>query len=596
MDTVQHIRQPGTVTPHSGPQYHTPSWAKHVIWYQIFPERFRNGDPSNDPVAERVHGPRGWEIMPWTSDWYSRAHWERSMGPNFLDSVYRRRYGGDLQGIIDKLDYLQSLGIGALYLNPIFDAVSLHKYDASCYHHVDRFFGPDPEGDARIMEQEDPMNPETWQWTTADRLFLKLIDEVHQRGMKIIIDGVFNHTGTDFWAFRDLAAKQQGSPFSDWYAVRSFKNTDDSDSEFDYAGWWGHKSLPEWREENGTLVRPVREHIYAITRRWMDPDNDGDPSDGVDGWRLDVPEEVGVDFWKEWTSLVRTINTEAFTVGEIWTDKSGEWVNGDLFNAAMNYPFAKAVQKYMIDRAIPVDAFLKRLKELRRSLPEEASFVMQNLMDSHDTPRLASMIVNPGREYNEEGRPGEGFDVRKPNAEERRLQKLIALFQYTYPGAPMIYYGTEAGMWGAGDPDDRKPMVWKEFEYEPETTHPMGKNRPRDDNNFDPKLFDWYQRLAKIRNEHLALQTGSFELLAMDGENDFFAFARFLSHEQFAVTVLNRSEMSQNIRIPLSDVSFPELRYMDNPLTDTRHAVGDDHVELNLPPVAGAILIPVRGD
>ncbi len=174
--------------------YHTPEWAKHVIWYQIFPERFRNGDPSNDPTRERINGPKGWRPSAWTSDWYERAEWEKNMGDNFLDGVYYRRYGGDLQGIIDKLDYLQDLGIGALYLNPIFEAVSLHKYDASCYRHVDRFFGPDPEGDRAIIDQEEPQNRETWQWTAADELFLQLIEEVHNRGMKIIIDGVFSHT------------------------------------------------------------------------------------------------------------------------------------------------------------------------------------------------------------------------------------------------------------------------------------------------------------------------------------------------------------------------------------------------------------------
>lgn len=588
-DVVERVK-----APQSSP-YQTPEWAKHVIWYQIFPERFRNGDPSNDPAAERVYGPKGWKITPWISDWYERSEWEKSLGENFLDSVYHRRYGGDLQGIIDRLDYLQELGIGALYLNPVFDAVSLHKYDASCYHHIDRFFGPDPEGDVRIMEQEDPMDPATWQWTSADRLFLDLIQEVHDRGMKIIIDGVFNHTGTDFWAFRDLAENQEHSRFSDWYAVKSFENPDADGSEFDYAGWWGHKELPEWKEINNTLIEPVRQHIFDITRRWMDPDNDGDPSDGVDGWRLDVPEEVGKGFWIEWNALVRDVNPQAYTVGEIWTDKSKEWVSGDLFNAAMNYPFAKAVQKYMIDQTVSVAEFLNRLKKGRRIFPEEASFVMQNLMDSHDTPRLASMIVNPGREYNEDGRPERGFDVRKPDAEERRIQKLIALFQFTYVGAPMIYYGTEAGMWGAGDPDDRKPMVWPEFNYEPEKKHPLREERPADDNNFDQKLFNWYQKLGNIRNEHLALQTGTFQLLTLDDNKDIFSFCRFLNHQKYVLVALNRSDNSQNIRISLADFALPVNGYLKNLLTGTRVEIEDGYVEINLPPVSGAVLTPEHG-
>ncbi|MCW9707156.1 glycoside hydrolase family 13 protein [Fodinibius salsisoli] len=574
--------------------YHTPEWAKHVIWYQIFPERFRNGDSSNDPTGERVNGPEGWAPTPWTSDWYDRADWEKSMGDSFMDGVYHRRYGGDLQGVIDKLDYLMELGIGALYLNPIFEAVSLHKYDASCYRHIDRFFGPDPEGDRAIIEQEDPQNPATWQWTSADKLFLKLIEEVHNRDMKIIIDGVFNHTGTDFWAFRDLAEKQDESIFKDWYAVKSF-NDPYVGSVFDYEGWWGHKSLPELKEEGDTLVKPVREHIFEITKRWMDPNGDGNPSDGVDGWRLDVPEEVGKGFWKEWNAVVRSINPEAYTVGELWTSDSKEWVSGELFTAAMNYPFAKSVQRYIIDQSISTNEFLDELEEVRNSFPKDAPYVMQNLMDSHDTPRLASMVVNPGREYNEDGRPKLGFDVRKPNAEERRIQKLVSLFQYTYVGAPMIYYGTEAGMWGAGDPDDRKPMVWPDFEYDPERLDPLDRERPVDDNNFDEKLFNWYKKLGEIRNEHEVLQTGNFVPLPSD-EQEYFVFARQKSSLDFAIVVINRSEEPRQIKIPLANFELPEHTYLENQLTDTGIEFSEHSAEISLPPVSGAILIPEQKD
>ncbi|MDZ7680567.1 MAG: glycoside hydrolase family 13 protein [Fodinibius sp.] len=451
--------------------------------------------------------PKAGLISSWTGDWYKQADWEQELGENFRNGVFKRRYGGDLQGIINKLDYLQELGVGGLYLNPVFDAVSLHKYDTSNYHHVDRFFGPDPEGDVAIMEQEDPHDPETWQWTSADKLLLELIDKVHQRDMRIILDGVFNHTGTDFWAFRDLQKHQQQSAYKDWYAVNSFRNPD-NDTSFDYNGWWGVQSLPELKEKGGTLVEPVRKHIFDITRRWMDPDGDGDPSDGIDGWRLDVPEEISKDFWREWNAVVRDINPEAYTVGEIWTNKSREWINGELFTAAMNYPFTEAVQKYMIDELISPSEFLKQLRDLRNVLPKGASLVQQNLMDSHDTPRVASMVVNPGRKFDTETKPEDGFDVRKPNTEERRIQKLIALIQFTYVGAPMLFYGTEAGMWGADDPDDRKPMVWPELDYEPEKEHPLGHDRPTDDNNFDKRIFNWYKKLAQVRNNHLALQTG----------------------------------------------------------------------------------------
>ncbi|WP_138429546.1 glycoside hydrolase family 13 protein [Fodinibius saliphilus] len=577
-------------------EYTTPEWAKHVIWYQIFPERFCNGDPSNDPTRERLGMPEGWEISPWTGDWYEQALWEKEYSNTFRKSVYKRRYGGDLQGILDKLDYLEELGIGGIYLNPVFDAVSLHKYDASCYHHVDRFFGPDPEGDAQIMKAEDPSDSSTWQWTSADKLLLKLIKEVHKRGMKIILDGVFNHTGTDFWAFRDILEHQEHSQFKDWYAIQSFKDPSEPNSEFLYDSWWGVKSLPALKEEGKTLAAPVREHIFEITRRWMDPDGDGDPSDGIDGWRLDVPEEIGKDFWKEWNELVESINPEAFTVGEIWTKKSKDWVGKDLFKSSMNYPFTNAVIEYLVNESVKASEFLKELRALRRQFPHEAQFVLQNLMDSHDTPRLASMIVNSDLEFGEETKPNEGFKVRKPTVEERRLQRLIALFQYTYVGAPMIYYGTEAGMWGADDPDDRKPMVWPEYEYDPEQKHPLGEDRPVDENSFDSQLFKWYKKLGAIRNTRLSLRIGGFQELAVDNAQNVFCYARILNQNMFCIVVINRSEKTQKVSIPLSNFDIPADKHFENLVTDTRIRINGEEATLTLSPVTGAILAPEKQD
>ncbi len=569
--------------------YQTPEWAKHVIWYQIFPERFNNGDPSNDPTAERIDGPEGWELSPWTADWYKRAEWEEKMGPRFRDSVFHRRYGGDIQGIFDKLDYIQELGIGGIYLNPVFDAVSLHKYDTSYYHHIDRFFGPDPRGDAQIMEQEDPSDPSTWRWTAADKLFLKLIEEVHNRGMKIIIDGVFNHSGSDFWAFRDLKENQQESEFRDWYDVISFNHQ--ADNEFLYESWWGVKDLPEFKAEGNTLTQPVREHIFEITRRWMDPDGDGDPSDGIDGWRLDVPEEVGQDFWIEWHEVVRNVNPEAFTVGEIWTENAVNYINTEQFNAAMNYRFFQAVQSYMIDRDISVQEFSNWLDEIRQSYPDEANYVMQNLMESHDTPRLASLIVNPGRKFDEWGLPKDGFEVHKPNKKERKLQKLIALFQYTYVGAPMVFYGTEAGMWGADDPDDRKPMVWPDLDFEDETTHPIkGEERPADTNEFDRDLFNWYKKLGEIRNSHELLQTGGY--LNLLSEDDLFVFGRHQNKENPMIIILNRADEERSIDLDLSRFVETPNQYknlLDGALIKVNL---ENKITVEVPALSGAILEP----
>lgn len=208
----------------------TPNWSKGVVWYQIFPDRFHNGDPSNDPKVNDQDGAypfditSDFQIHPWTSDWYELQPYEKKNGKDIYYNLQRRRYGGDLQGVIDKLDYLQSLGINAIYMNPVFWAPSSHKYDALCYHHIDPSFGPDPEGDKKLIANEDPLNPEKWVWTKADLLALKLIDEVHKRKMFIIFDGVFNHLGVNSFAFRDVEEKQEKSAYKDWFMVDSWKD------------------------------------------------------------------------------------------------------------------------------------------------------------------------------------------------------------------------------------------------------------------------------------------------------------------------------------------------------------------------------------
>ena len=187
----------GTACSHHSPTTFNspPSWAKSVVWYQIFVERFNNGDKSNDPTPEFMNNPplnnfvpEGWAVTPWTNNWWKQEEWEKKANKSFDVLLQFRRYGGDLQGVLNKLDYLQDLGITAIFINPINDAPSLHKYDARNYHHVDINFGPDPKGDLELMSKENPVDPSTWQWTAADKLFLKLVEEVHKRKMKIIVD------------------------------------------------------------------------------------------------------------------------------------------------------------------------------------------------------------------------------------------------------------------------------------------------------------------------------------------------------------------------------------------------------------------------
>ena len=527
-----------------------PPWALDAVWYQIFPERFRNGDLTNDPTPQHIHAPSDWKLTPWTRDWYQRADWEQRVGPGFYSFINNRRYGGDIQGIIDELDYLKDLGVTAIYLNPVQDAVSLHKYDASYYHHVDRFFGPNPREDEALMADEDPADPSKWVWTSADSLFLKLVGEVHKRGMKIIIDGVFNHTGTDFWAFKDLVKNQQKSPYKDWYVVKSFDNPATPDTnEFDYEGWWGYKGLPVWHKENGTIVKPVRDIIFADTRRWMDPNGDGDPSDGIDGWRLDVAEEIGHNFWREWHKLVRTINPDAYTTAEIWTRNAIHYVKPDEFSAVMNYRFTRAVHHFFIQQDYSATQLDTSLAHTRDDYSTSANEGMMNLMDSHDTERLASMIVNHTHDFKQNSHAYDGYDIRGPNAAERKIQRLIALFQFTYVGSPMIYYGDEAGMWGADDPDDRKPMVWPDMIYDAEINQPFSKPRPRDTVRFDSTLFNWYRTLAHLRSTYPVFGTGSYKTIRVDDQNKIFCFARYDSHGKVAYVLINRGNKDRDITI-----------------------------------------------
>ncbi len=579
-----------------------PQWAKHAVWYQIFPERFRNGDASNDPRKEDIAGafpddPKlPWQIHPWTSDWYERQPWEKTDKWPLGELIQRRRYGGDLQGVIDKLGYLQELGINAIYLNPVFDSPSLHKYDAISYHHIDPNFGPDPEGDRRLIAGENPGDPSTWVWTSADKLALKLIKEAHARGIRVIFDGVFNHMGLRSWPFQDVLKNQQSSPYADWFSIKSWRD-EKAGMEFDYEGWFGHSTLPEFREDKDGIVEGPRGYIFAATRRWMDPDADGDPSDGIDGWRLDVAFCIAHPFWKAWRKVVRGVNPEAYVTAEL-IDPIPElkpYLEGDEFDAVMNYNFAFTSSDYFMAEKtrITTSEFDRRLRELREAFPLGVAEVQQNLFGSHDTDRIGSHIVNRDREryghwgdYFAFSKVDSGkYDPRKPTDAELESQKLFAIFQMTYVGAPMIYYGDEVGMWGANDPDCRKPMVWDDLDYADEVFLPDGGKKPVPDKVTANKgLFNHYRRLIALRNELESLRVGGFETLVTDDERQIYGFKRKLGSEE-TVVLLNNSGKAQTVKIPGGGT------WRDR-WNDSDVASNDDGVmEVALPRRGGAILV-----
>ncbi len=536
-----------------------------------------------------------WHVSPWRSDWFKLQPWEVKNGRPFDQNAALRRYGGDLQGIIDKLDYLASLGVTAIYVNPIFESPSSHKYDATYYHHVDNNFGPDPDGDRRIWSDENPADPLSWKWTSADRLFLELISKAHKRRMRVVIDGVFNHVGYNFWAFEDVRRRGSASPYVRWFTIDRFDDPTTPTDEFAYQGWHGVAELPEFREENDTLVDGPSEHIRAIVKRWGDPNGDGNPSDGIDGWRLDVAAEVGHGFWRKFRTWVKTINPNAYIGAEIWWDdysankmmNPAPWLRGDEFDAIMNYRVADAAKSFFVDRrtAITASEFDRRLASLRADASQASNFAMMNLMDSHDTDRLASMIVNPDRLYDHKisWKDDPSYDVRGPRPEELLRLRLVAAFQYAYVGGPMTYYGDETGMWGGDDPDDRKPMMWSDLRYENEATHPLGAARPSDPVRFDVVLYSYYARLGRIRAGSTALRRGSFETVLADDAARVFAFRR-TSGTRSVVAVFNASDATQTVDLKLGAGTFRDL------CSGMKHRARAGVVMLRLPALGVAYL------
>lgn len=555
-----------------------PEWAQDAIWYQIFVERFRNGDPANDPTSVDMRGgdpafiPPSWRVTPWGHDWYSQEPWlSECQVEGFYHRIQLRRFGGDLQGVLDKMDYIQSLGINAVYFNPLNDAPSLHKYDARFYHHIDRNFGPDPYADEILMDSETPDDPNTWLWTEADKLFLRVVEEFHKRGIRVIVDYSWNHTSPTFWALQDIREKGALSPYSDWYHILQYDDPGTPADEFDYEGWAGYKGMPVFNKtilppddkempfEGNLASESLKKHIFDVTRRWLDPNGDGDPSDGVDGFRLDVAGEIPMGFWREYRSLVHAINPEAYLVGEIWwldwPDSlldPAPFLEGDQFDAVMNYRWYRAARGLFAqaEPALKPSGFVRQMEALEKGIRPAYQRAMMNVAASHDTERLSTSLFNNNK-YKYQAKPGDNPDylIHKPDAHTREVQKLLLLHQFTWIGAPHIWNGDEVGMWGADDPDCRKPMVWDDLSYEVERAHFIpGKARPADTVQVDRELLAWYQNLAQLRREHPALAREDVQFLLADDEKMTLAYQR-----GDILLAFNLSNEAQTLEIPVAD-------------------------------------------
>ncbi len=385
-----------------------PAWSKGRIYYQIFPDRFRNGDTSNDP-----EGTYSWN------------------GPHNRNSLSFGFYGGDLRGVIDSIDHLEYIEVEAIYFNPIFEAQTPHKYDTTDYLKIDDSFG-------------------------NEEVFSNMIEALHESDIKVILDGVFNHTGTEFFAMKENFLKQEKSNYLDWYYIKSFPIKKSTES---YEGWHGYADLPQLNNEN----TEVRAYINQVIGKWM--------SFGIDGWRMDAVDQLPETYWSALYENIKNIDQEALVVGEFWRDATS-YFEDPSFDSVMNYIFRDAAIAYAKGgRAIN---FVNTTNAYIDKYPPQVLHGLWNLLGSHDTERILTAL-----------------------GEDTHRMKLAVVLQMTFIGSPLIYYGDEIGMTGTTDPFCRVPFYW-------------------DDSKWNMEILDLYSQLAELRKESNALRKGDYTVLYAD--------------------------------------------------------------------------------
>ncbi len=554
-----------------------PAWAREAIWYQIFVERFRNGNQANNPTLETCSKalfdkmPDDWQLTPWGHNWYQQEAWAKNTGLDFYRTIQMRRYGGDLAGVEEKIPYLKELGITAIYFNPLNDAPSLHKYDARYYHHIDVTFGDDAKEDMALMASENPADPSTWKWTSADLRFLSLIKLLHSQGIRVVLDFSWNHTGNDFWAFRDIQKNKSASPFKDWYHTSFYTDSITGKEEFTYEGWIGIKSLPELRKVDthgkiqghpyeGNMHASVKQHIFDVCRRWMDPNGDGNTDDGIDGMRLDVAEHVPMGFWREFRQYVRSVNPSFYLIGENWWTQwpdvlmdPAPWVKGDVFDAVMHYQWFKVARGYFAqsDDGLSLTQFRTKIDSVFLKYPEYTRQAMMNLASSHDSPRLLTSFQNTEK-YKYNCKPQENAQYRTGKVDTLTMNKihLFLLHQFTFVGAPHIWNGDEMGMTGADDPDNRKPLLWPDLAFDAETPSSLSAFSYEEIPAFDDKLYSFYRSLIQLRKSDVAFSQGTYEFLVFP-DDDILAYKRTFEGREFLV-LFNANPVQATCNLPLS--------------------------------------------
>jgi cyclomaltodextrinase len=504
----------------------TPRWTHHAIWYEIFPERFFNGNKANDPSPH----------IPWRWSWFKPYRPAGEHG-NFYSYVFNRFYGGDIQGIADKLGYLQQLGVNTLYLTPIFVSPSIHKYDPWDYRHVDDGFGI--KGSLKLLKGERIRHPSTWQWSKSDKVFLHFVKQAHRRHFRVVLDVPFGHCGVGFGPFQNVLKYGRKSPYAGWFQIVKWS------PHIVYRSWGGlNGDMPNFRHYRKTGLAPgLCRYFFAITRRWMAPD--GNVADGINGWRVDSAQTVPHAFWIAWRKVVKSINPKAVIIGEIWPPAQSYLNKGNQFDGVMNYPFATICTEFFADRTgnggigIGPKRFGRKLEQMLNWYSWQTDLTQQNLLDSQDTDRFVSRIVNLNLPFNADDRlqTNPNYSSAKPTPYQYKRFKQVVAFQMSFVGAPMIWYGDEVGMWGASDPSDRQPMVWKSME-------------PYDDPQVtvNESLLTFYRRAIAMRRQLPALQTGEYGELLASSTKDVFAFYRSLNGSNVYV-ILNRSAQPHRVTL-----------------------------------------------
>ena len=523
------------------PGFKTPEWAKGAVMYQIYVDRFYNGDPSND-VLDDEYKYIG-ENTTHTGNWAKM--------PAFMG--VREFYGGDLQGVIDKLDYLEDLGIDAIYFNPLFVSPSNHKYDIQDYDHIDPHIGKivDDEGDVLISGRTENTQATRYinrvtnkkNLDASDALFAQLVQEAHKRNIKVIIDGVFNHCGSfNKWMDRERiyenakgfekgAYVDKNSPYHDFFRF----NEDRWPYNSTYDGWWGHDTLPKLNYEGSDSLK---DYVLGIARKWVSPPYN------VDGWRLDVAADLGYSpeynhqFWKDFRRVVKEANPKAIIIAEHYGDPSS-WLKGDEWDTIMNYDafmepvtwFLTGMQKHSDDYRQELlgnaDAFEGMMYNGLSKLMGPSRFTSMNELSNHDHSRFLT------RTNHVVGRVADkGYEAAAAGTNKAVMREAVVI-QMTWVGAPTIYYGDEAGVYGFTDPDNRRSYPW---------------------GNEDHELIDFHKEMIRIHKENPELIKGSGVMLHKD--YNVLAYGRFTKYEQ-TVVIINNNDYDKDMEMRVWQMGIP---------------------------------------